>query len=62
MKISSIDHIVLTVNDIDTTCKFYSRVLGMEVVAFKGNRKALKFGNQKIKRTNFLKGAMGVSI
>jgi len=48
MRISSIDHIVLTVNDIDSTCEFYARTLGMEIVTFKGNRKALKCGDQKI--------------
>ena len=48
MKIDRIDHIVLTVRDIATTCDFYSRLLGMEVVTFAGGRKALKFGAQKI--------------
>jgi len=48
MKIDRIDHLVLTVRDIDTTCSFYMRVLGMEVVPFGGNRKALSFGTQKI--------------
>jgi catechol 2,3-dioxygenase-like lactoylglutathione lyase family enzyme len=48
MKIARIDHIVLTVKDVAATCEFYSRVLGMEVVTFKGARKALTFGNQKI--------------
>ncbi len=48
MKIDSLDHLVLTVKDIDTTCEFYTRVLGMEVVTFSDNRKALSFGSQKI--------------
>ncbi len=48
MKIDCIDHIVLTVRDVDTTCAFYSRVLGMVVVTFAGGRKALAFGGQKI--------------
>ena len=48
MKINRIDHLVLTVADIDATCKFYSEILGMQVVAFGNNRKALRFGNQKI--------------
>lgn len=48
MKIDRLDHLVLTVKDIDTTCDFYQKVMGMEVVTFKGNRKALTFGNQKI--------------
>jgi catechol 2,3-dioxygenase-like lactoylglutathione lyase family enzyme len=48
MKINRIDHLVLTVKDIETTCSFYRRVLGMEVVVFGGGRKALSFGAQKI--------------
>ena len=47
MKIDHIDHVVLTVRDIDSTCEFYSRVLGMSVVTFGGGRKALQFGSQK---------------
>lgn len=48
MKIDRLDHIVLTVKDLDATSAFYSRVLGMEVVTFADNRTALKFGRQKI--------------
>jgi catechol 2,3-dioxygenase-like lactoylglutathione lyase family enzyme len=48
MKIDSIDHVVLTVKDINATCEFYSKVLGMEVVTFGEGRKALAFGSQKI--------------
>lgn len=48
MKINRLDHLVLTVNDIEATCSFYKRVLGMEVVVFGGGRKALAFGAQKI--------------
>jgi catechol 2,3-dioxygenase-like lactoylglutathione lyase family enzyme len=48
MKIDRLDHLVLTVRDIDATCRFYQRVLGMEVVTFAGDRKALSFGCQKI--------------
>lgn len=47
MKIASLDHLVLTVRDIDVTCAFYQRVLGMEVVSFGQGRKALSFGSQK---------------
>jgi catechol 2,3-dioxygenase-like lactoylglutathione lyase family enzyme len=46
--IDRIDHVVMTVRDIDATCEFYSRVLGMRVVTFAGGRKALAFGRQKI--------------
>ena len=48
MKIDRVDHFVLTVASIDETCKFYSDVLGMDVVEFAGGRKALGFGSQKI--------------
>ena len=48
MKIDRIDHFVLTVADIDTTCEFYVRVLGMEVITFGDNRRALRFGQHKI--------------
>lgn len=46
--ISHIDHIVLTVSDIQASVEFYRRALQMEEVTFAGGRKALKFGNQKI--------------
>ncbi len=48
MKIDRLDHLVLTVQNIQVTCDFYSRVLGMKVVTFGNNRKALQFGRQKI--------------
>lgn len=47
MKISHLDHLVLTVSDIDKSVEFYTRVLGFELMIF-NERKALKFGNQKI--------------
>ena len=47
-KIKSIDHLVLTVKDIDKTIQFYTNVLGMEKEIFNQNRVALKFGHQKI--------------
>lgn len=46
--INRIDHLVLTVRNIEATCNFYHQVLGMEVVTFGENRKALQFGEQKI--------------
>lgn len=48
MKVDGLDHVVLTVKDIDATCKFYAKVAGMEIVTFGENRKALSFGSQKI--------------
>ncbi|XP_075429584.1 glyoxalase domain-containing protein 5 [Ascaphus truei] len=47
-RIQRLDHLVLTVQSLEKTINFYSRVLGMEVTTFKGNRKALSFGVQKI--------------
>jgi catechol 2,3-dioxygenase-like lactoylglutathione lyase family enzyme len=48
MKIDRLDHLVLTVKDIEATASFYSMVLGMDIVTFGGGRKALSFGVQKI--------------
>ena len=48
MKISGLDHLVLTVKDIEKTIQFYTSILGMTVDRFAENRVALKFGNQKI--------------
>jgi len=48
MDIARLDHLVLTVADIERTCAFYTRVLGMEVVTFGEGRTALRFGQQKI--------------
>ncbi len=48
MTIDRIDHVVMTVRNVPDTCAFYSRVLGMSVVTFADDRKALAFGRQKI--------------
>ena len=48
MNVSAIDHIVLTVLDVDATCRFYSRVLGMSVQQVGKERRTLHFGDQKI--------------
>lgn len=48
MKIDGLDHLVLTVKDIDVTASFYSSILGMDIVTFGSGRKALSFGAQKI--------------
>ena len=47
LKIDRIDHVVLTVFDVERTIDFYSRVLGMEAVTFAGGRRGLAFGRQK---------------
>lgn len=48
MNIEAIDHIVLTVKDINATCEFYTQVLGMQITTFSDGRIALSFGSQKI--------------
>ena len=48
MKIDQLDHLVLTVEDIDASAAFYRRMLGMGLVTFGEGRKALSFGAQKI--------------
>ena len=48
MRIDCLDHLVLTVADIEVTCEFYHRVLGMRVIEFGQGRRALAFGRQKI--------------
>lgn len=47
MRLSRLDHCVLTVHDVDATCRFYEAVLGMKVVN-DGGRRALLVGSQKI--------------
>lgn len=42
-----LDHLVLTVANLDATIDFYTEILGMELATFEG-RKALTFGVQKI--------------
>ena len=48
MRITGIDHLVLTVFSIEATIDFYSRVLGLDVVTFGTGRTALLLGDQKI--------------
>lgn len=54
-KVRSLDHLVLTVQSLQTSVKFYESVLGMRHTTFssgegasKTERHALVFGNQKI--------------
>ena len=46
--ITSLDHLVLTVRDLDATVRFYVEGLGMRLETFGDGRKALHFGSQKI--------------
>ncbi len=48
MRIDRLDHLVLTVADIDATVAFYEQVLGMRAVTFGDGRRALAFGTSKI--------------
>ncbi|MEJ2038796.1 MAG: VOC family protein [Desulfosarcinaceae bacterium] len=48
MNIYRLDHLVLTVRDIEKTVAFYTDVLGMQSVAYGADRRALAFGTQKI--------------
>ena len=45
--IETLDHLVLTVANMDATTDFYTEVLGMDLVSY-GGRKALAFGEQRI--------------
>lgn len=46
--IDRLDHLVLTVTELQATIDFYANVLGMKVVRFGEGRYALQFGRQKI--------------
>ncbi len=49
MRVTDIDHLVLTVASIEATVSFYERVLGMTHVVFGEHRRsALLFGDRKI--------------
>ena len=48
LRLERLDHLVLTVRDVEATCAFYHHVLGMEIEAFGRGRTALHFGRQKI--------------
>ncbi len=48
LAIATLDHLVLTVADIERTCAFYTSVLGMRVERYGEGRTALHFGRHKI--------------
>jgi len=48
VQVDRVDHLVLTVKDIDKTVNFYESVMGMKKVVFGEGRIALSFGSQKI--------------
>lgn len=47
MKLTGIDHFVLTTEDVEASCAFYEN-LGAEVVTFGDDRRAIRFGEQKV--------------
>ncbi len=48
IQIDSLDHLVLTVRNLQSTLRFYEDALGMRPVVFGEGRHALHFGGQKI--------------
>ena len=54
MKLEKIDHVVITVKDLNKTIDFYTNILGMKLEEFSSTlddnqiRYALSFGSQKI--------------
>jgi len=47
IRIKNLDHLVITASDLQVTIDFYTKVLGMEHVAFGDNLHAIHFGDQK---------------
>ena len=47
MQIRAVDHVVITVTDVEATVAFYER-LGMRRETFGADRTALRFGSQKL--------------
>ena len=48
MRIDHLDHLVLTVADVERSIAFYTGALGMEAFTFGEGRRAVRFGEQKI--------------
>jgi catechol 2,3-dioxygenase-like lactoylglutathione lyase family enzyme len=48
MNVRALDHIVLCVNDVAVTCRFYERVLSMEAREERPGKWSLHFGTNKI--------------
>lgn len=49
ISLARLDHWVLTVSDIDATCRFYTEALGCQTIRFGDNRRALRIGNSEQK-------------
>jgi len=48
VNIARLDHLVLTVRDIQRTVRWYEQVLCMQPIEFAGGRRALTFGDHKL--------------
>jgi catechol 2,3-dioxygenase-like lactoylglutathione lyase family enzyme len=48
VRVTSLDHLVLTVRDVEATCRWYESALGMTRVTFGAGRVALASGSWKI--------------
>lgn len=48
ISVSHLDHLVLTVSDVERSVAFYCHVLGMKAVSFGSGRQSVHFGKQKI--------------
>jgi len=48
MRVRRIDHLVLTVDDVDRSAAFYADALGGTIETFDGGRRAVSFGAQKL--------------
>jgi catechol 2,3-dioxygenase-like lactoylglutathione lyase family enzyme len=48
VRVDSLDHLVVTVGELDAALAFYSSVLGMRVITFGKKRNALAFGTQEL--------------
>lgn len=49
ISVDKVDHLVLTVTDVERAVEFYERVLGMSPVTLPGGRRAVRFGTQTVK-------------
>ena len=48
LRVDHLDHLVLTVRDVEATCDFYVRAHGMQAITIGDERRALTIGAQKI--------------
>ena len=61
--VDRLDHLVLTCKDVEITCAWYQRVLGMEVEEYGEDRRiALRFGGQKVNLRKALPGFLARAV